>query len=84
MNRALQLFSDQYLRESKRLSPTQVVRFIEEYQRIRASQDKPQSTLISLRVESRLLAAFRTPAKLEGIPYQTKIKYLMEEWIKQG
>jgi predicted DNA binding CopG/RHH family protein len=28
-----------------------------------------------------LLSAFKQKAKLEGIPYQTKIKQLMREWL---
>lgn len=84
MKRATQHFSESYLKESQRLSPTDVVRFIEEFQRIHSQSEAGDSVMISLRIDRGLLEAFRTRAKLEGIRYQTKIKSLMEEWIKSA
>lgn len=36
---------------------------------------------ISIRIPENLLSAFKTKAKLNGKPYQTKIKELMRDWL---
>ncbi|MGI9301364.1 MAG: hypothetical protein ACR2RB_01455 [Gammaproteobacteria bacterium] len=77
--RPVQYFSDEYLEACKKMSPDQIVEFLESF---RLMHEKPAaSKLISMRVPEPLLAAFRKKCEIEGVRYQTKIKMLMEEWL---
>jgi len=78
--RPVQLFTDEYLAQCRHMTPDQVIRFLEDFRRLQASQPS-RSKLISLKVPEDLLEAFRTRAELEGVPYQTQIKRLMREWV---
>ena len=71
------IFSDDYLEQCKHLTAEQIVQFLDDFRLIHAPTDKPGSTLISIRIESDLLNAFKTRAQLDGVRYQTRIKELM-------
>ena len=77
--KAVQLFSDQYLEASKKLSPTEIARFLEDFRRMQAANE--EMTAISIRMPLSLLGAFRARCELENVPYQTKMKALMREWL---
>jgi predicted DNA binding CopG/RHH family protein len=79
--RAVQHFSDEYLAHSAKLTPEQTLQFLEDFRLLHAPGQQPQpSTLISLRVPTPLLRLFRAKAAATGVPYQTQIKRLMEQW----
>jgi predicted DNA binding CopG/RHH family protein len=78
--RPVQMFTDEYLEQCRRMTPDQVILFLEDFRRLHASQPS-RSKLISLKVPEDLLRAFRTRAELAGVPYQTQIKRLMQEWV---
>jgi predicted DNA binding CopG/RHH family protein len=40
--------------------------------------------LISIKVPEALLSVFRNKAMQEDVPYQTKIKSLMTDWVLRG
>lgn len=80
-DRPLQLFSDEYLAYSRKLTPEQVVEFLENFRRVAWVGKKSKSKLISLKVPEDLLSAFKTKADSEGRAYQTLIKELMTEWL---
>ena len=75
----LQRFTADYLESTRNVPPDQIVRFLDEFRQIHAP-DRP-SRLISMRVPEPLLSAFRNRCRLEGVPYQTRIKELMVEWL---
>ena len=75
----LQRFSAEYLESTRNVSPEQILRFLDEFRQIHAP-DRP-SRLISMRVPEPLLSAFKNRCGLEGVPYQTRIKELMAEWL---
>ena len=75
--KAVQYFTDEYIEQCRKMSPDEIAEFLESF---RLMREKPgKSRLISLRVPERLLAAFRKKCRLEGIPYQTRIKQLMRD-----
>ena len=78
--RPVQYFTDDYLRRCAKVSPEQIVEFLENY-RVLVSNVSEKCQLISLKVEPSLLQAFKQKAILEGVPYQTQIKKLMKNWI---
>ncbi len=78
--KATQLFSEEYLDRCAQMSTAEIVRFLDDYRRI-YGKAKGKSKLISLKVPEDLLAAFRFQARLENIPYQTKIKALMRDYL---
>lgn len=79
--RALQMFTDEYLEYSKRLTPRQIADFLEDFRQIAAAGKPQKSKLISMKVPENLLNAFKMQAKMQGRPYQTIIKELMREWL---
>lgn len=79
--KALQIFTDEYLEYSKKLTPRQVVDFLEDFRQIAAAGKSSKSVLISMKVPENLLNAFKMQAKLQGRPYQTMIKDLMREHL---
>ncbi len=76
----VQHFTDEYLERCRELSAMDIVRFLEDY-RVAVGAANARSRLISLRVPEPLLAAFKTKARLQGVPYQSQIKALMREWL---
>lgn len=80
MKKAVQYFNKEAIERSKKMTPEQIIEFLENY---RALMSKPSEKcrLISLKVEPSLLARFKKKAAREGLPYQTKIKALMREWL---
>jgi len=81
--KAVQRFSDEYLESCRAMTPDQIVKFLDDFRRLHGSRPAP-SKLISMKVPTDLLGAFRTKADLEGTPYQTKIKELMRQWLLEG
>lgn len=81
--KTVQYFSDEYLEECKKLSPMEIIEFIENF-RILVTSSPSKSKLISLKVPEALLSNFKAKSKLSNIKYQTKIKELMEDWLKNG
>jgi len=80
--RPVQTFSDDYLDQCRRMTPDQVIRFLEDFRTLQSSRPS-RSKLISLKVPENLLAAFKARAELAGVPYQTLIKQLMREWLTE-
>ncbi len=65
----------------RRPTPDEVVEFLENFRILQDPQAKLPLKLISMKVDVPLLAAFKLKAAQEGVPYQTKIKQLMREWL---
>ncbi len=82
MNKTIQYFTEEYLKRCKGMTADQIIEFLENY-RMLFSAIPEKSQLISLKVEPSLLKAFKRRAELEGTPYQTQIKRLMKQWLKQ-
>jgi predicted DNA binding CopG/RHH family protein len=81
--RPVQYFSKEYLAQCRKMTPEQIVEFLENFRELQANAAKPaKSRLISLKVPEPLLASFKTKARLSGVPYQTQIKRLMTDWAK--
>ena len=78
----MQRFSDAYLERCRELTAEDVVRFLEDFRRLHGAATS-RSRLISLKVPDPLLAAFKTKARLHGVPYQTQIKTLMQAWLEE-
>ena len=78
--KALQIFSDEALEHSKKLTPTEVAQFLEEF-RLMHAQTADHSKLISIRIPESLLKSFKIKCKASNTPYQTMIKELMKNWL---
>lgn len=62
---------------------TPIVQFLENFQLLADPRNQSPSKLISIKIPEPLLAAFRFKATRMNIPYQTMIKRLMEQWLKE-
>ena len=78
--RPIQYFTPEYLERCKKMTPDEILQFLEDFRQLSVIKHE-KCQLISLRVEPSLLNAFKNKAKLHDIPYQTKIKRLMRDWI---
>ncbi len=78
--KAVQIFSKEALERSKNLTPTQIAEFLEEF-RLMHGTVETKSKLISIRVPEHLLNSFKLKCKANRIPYQSKIKELMVQWL---
>jgi predicted DNA binding CopG/RHH family protein len=83
--KTVQLFSDEYLENCRRLSANDIVRFLDQFRRLHGGAAN-RSRLISIKIPELLLESFKTKCELGGIRYQTQIKLLMQQWLegKQG
>jgi predicted DNA binding CopG/RHH family protein len=79
--KAVQYFSDEYLEQCKKMTPEQIVRFLDDFRQLQGVQPESRSKLISLKVPEDLLRAFRARCDMEGVKYQTQIKKLMSSWL---
>lgn len=91
--KAPQTFSDAYLAQCVKMSPQEIIQFLDDFRKIHGNKNLPtnsqktgktRSKLISMKVPEDLLSAFKTKAKLTDIPYQTQIKRLMRDWLQQN
>ena len=80
MSRPVQYFTDEYLEQCKKLSPKEVLEFLDNFRRLNAPHQGTK--LISMKVEVPLLKAFKIKAQQLGVPYQRLIKTLMKEWLE--
>lgn len=80
--KTIQFFSDDYLAQCKQLSPDQIVKYLEDFRLVNTSLKKTGSKLISIKIETDLLETFKTKARLDGVPYQSRIKAIMRNWLK--
>ena len=79
--KALQTFSDEYLEYCRRLSPDQIIAFLDQFRTVAFAGQKSPSKLISIKVPLPLLSSFRFKAASQGKCYQTVIKELMVNWL---
>lgn len=80
----VQYFSDDYLAQCRKMTPDQVIRFLDDFRQLHGTEQRSHSKLISLKVPENLLNAFKAKAQLEGQRYQTQIKQLMAEWVRKS
>ena len=89
--RPVQKFSQEYLRECQKMSPVEILDFLESFRLIHETSNEvrtgapsasSKSKLISIKIPEALLTTFRQKAAQSGFKYQTQIKRLMEAWIK--
>ncbi len=80
--RPIQRFSDEYLEQTRRIPPREILRFLEDFRLLH--EPRAPSVLISIKVPERLLRAFQLRCRLEDVRYQTRIKQLMLEWLEKS
>ena len=80
----VQHFNQEYLERSRDMTPDQIIQFLEDFRQLRASKVTSKTKLISIKVPEALLSVFRNKAMQEDVPYQTKIKSLMTDWVMRG
>ncbi len=79
--KTIQFFSNDYLAQCAQLSTEQIARYLEDFRIVNRPLKKPVCKLISIKIETDLLEAFKTKAHLDGVPYQSRIKAIMRDWL---
>jgi len=80
--KVVQYFSEEYLDRCRQMTSEQIVRFLEDFRLIHKPVRKSETRLISIKIETDLLEVFKTQSRLDGVPYQTRIKQIMRDWLK--
>ncbi len=82
MNKTLQIF-DKNGANAEGANVDQLLEFLESFRLLNdPSIQKKPSKLISMKMDPDMLKLFRQKCELEGVAYQTKIKALMEFWLR--
>ena len=81
--KTVQVFSEKYLENCRKLSADDIVRFLDDFRRLHAGEKTP-SKHISMRTPELLLETFKFRCVLSGVRYQTQIKALMQEWVESN
>lgn len=79
--KTVQIFSDEYLENCRKLSNDDIVRFLDDFRRLHGAATT-RSKLISIKMPESLLETFKAKCALSGVRYQTQIKSLMQEWVE--
>ena len=79
--KAVQYFNDEYLEQCRAMTPDEIIQYLDDFRQLHGARVSSRSKLISMKVPESLLNVFRAQAVREGVPYQTKIKALMKEWV---
>ncbi len=79
--KATQYFSDDYLEQCKQMTEENIIQFLDDFRLIHSPKSDSKSKMISIKIEPSLLKAFKTKSTLTGMPYQTRIKQLMRQWL---
>lgn len=81
--KAVQMFSDEYLENCRKLSADDIVQFLDDFRRLHGGATT-RSKLISIKMPESLLETFKSKCALSGVHYQTQIKALMQQWIERN
>ena len=81
--KTVQYITDEYIEECSKMTPEQIVQFLEDFRTMYFEAKPKKSKLISIKVPENLLRSFKVKAKLNDIPYQTQIKRLMKDWVSK-
>ena len=82
--KALQYFTQTYLEQCKNMTEVEVIKFLDDFRHIHSPKPSRSSRLISLKIDEQLLNSFKTRAQLDGVPYQSRIKQLMRDWLTKA
>jgi len=77
----VQYFTDEYLEQCRAMTPDEIIQYLDDFRQLHGARVSSRSKLISMKVPESLLNVFKAQAGREGVPYQTKIKALMKEWV---
>lgn len=82
----VQFFSDEYLASSRKASPTQIAKFLDDYRSLQSAArlrvDRGPTKLISIRLPVKLLSLLKKRAKEKQIPYQSMMIEIIENGFK--
>jgi predicted DNA binding CopG/RHH family protein len=82
-------FSKEYLERSQRMSPLEILEFLENYrdlyaeaqeEQTKAQNEENEEEEIRIRLPKKLLSVFRTQAYLAGVTEQAQIQRLIRDW----
>ncbi len=89
MTKAIQKFDLADADKFNKATPDQIIQFLENFRKLHIEEtnseidQRPEKLkLISLKISPSLLVQFREKCEISGTPYQTKIKSLMKDWLK--
>lgn len=84
--KTVQYMDAAYLERCSSMSADQILQFLEDFQQLHQqtpAKTAAKSKLISIKLPQDLLNTFRQQCEQNGMRYQTQIKQLMAEWVKQ-
>ena len=77
---AVQHFSDEQVEIGRKLKPTDIAKFLEDFRLMH--EDNGASKLISIKIPERTLEVFKQRCSMQGARYQTQIQQLISDWLQ--
>ena len=78
--RPVQYFDDEYLKNARAFSTGAILDYLENFRLMQQPKDKTR--LISIKIPESLLKSFKAKSDLCEVKYQSQIKKLMVDWVK--
>ncbi len=82
MKKTIQLHDPKKVKMGQLMDTKQIVQFLDDFRLLHGNPAQDKSKLISLKIQPSLLNAFRFKCEQNGYKYQTQIKTLMINWVK--
>jgi len=83
--RPTQYFTDEYLQSTRKSTPTQIAKFLDDYRILHGNAKlevtRKKTKLISIRLTVDILSDLKSLSKRRQIPYQTLMKQLLEQGL---
>lgn len=75
---------NEFIKQCLKLKSHEVVKILEDYRTLKdkPEEEKDESILISIKIPKSLLSEFKNTCSSQGLKYQTQIKSLMRDWLK--
>jgi predicted DNA binding CopG/RHH family protein len=76
---------NEFLKQCLKLKSHDVIKILEDHRTLPSNPEpqlKDQSILISIKIPQSLLSEFKKTCSEQGVKYQTQMKSLMREWLK--
>lgn len=74
-----------FIKQCAKLKSHEIIKILEDYRNLKdkpVETEKDESILISIKVPKSLLGEFKKVCSSQGLKYQTQIKNIMREWLK--
>ncbi len=82
--KTLQIHKPEMIAMGQQMTAEQIVRFLEDFRLLHGQTHSEKSIAISIRIPESLLRLFKAQCQQQGLKYQSQMKELMRDWLKNS